>query len=149
MVVLRYPYSQRLLEDLSEEEIRLKIARHSPCSYCNCAGLHPTADDEIIPDDGGAAEDVSMLESCDCGHDVVDHGNSGDYPHSERVRRAKVAIRLDELLEVCPSCVFQGLNFILWFAGQGEIRGLCIHGLRYLILAQANESHPGGRISSQ
>ena len=50
-------------------------------------------------DDGELASDY--LDRCACGHGVMEHGaNISSIGHEEFVRRGRVAVRLDELLEV-------------------------------------------------
>jgi hypothetical protein len=117
----------------------LKVARHSQCLHgwrlipnkdspyeqtkltettgqhsCTCPGLTPP--DNLKVNTGPQTEySISELfnvwPKCGrCGHALADHGKLLMDPEKERVRRSKVAIRLDELLEV--SCG-------LWFTYQG------------------------------
>lgn len=112
-----YPASNRL-ENLDNIQRSLKIARHSACTSCNsCNGLHPPLGIDVVLDDssfdsifGGLDQYGSddeegtppYLEFCDCGHDVIFHGaNEAEIGKAEFVRRARVAIRIDELLQVC------------------------------------------------
>jgi hypothetical protein len=89
---------------LTEEEISLKIARHSFCSLCECDGLRPIPELKVIVKTANTineTEDVQLLDTCLCTHRVIDHGNPvNESAASERNRRAKVAFRLDELLQV-------------------------------------------------
>jgi hypothetical protein len=109
-----YPASHEVA-NLSHSQLALKIARHSPCSACNtCTGLHPSQDVEVVlvnsPGFGeydGAT--VSYLEKCSCGHGVTCHGaNETEVGHDEFARRGRVAIRLDEFLQVQPIVFFFG-----------------------------------------
>ncbi|KAF7321801.1 Histone GCN5 superfamily [Mycena kentingensis (nom. inval.)] len=109
---LQYPASNDQ-DSLSDQLLALKIARHSACTACNsCPGLHPRPEWHVVLDDsspsgsladfdGDASDDeTSYLNACGCGHDMYYHG--ADQPHlgrEEFVRRARVAIRLDELLQ--------------------------------------------------
>jgi histone acetyltransferase len=114
-----YPASN-ILENLDHTKRALKIARHSPCSLCNnsCLGLQPPLGIKAVPDesaspfqglfDYGSDDDdepkdsLSYLEFCQCGHDVKYHGaNEAEIGSEEFTRRARVAIRLDELIQVC------------------------------------------------
>lgn len=118
MTVL-YPSSADF-DQLDQSQLALKIARHSHCSTCGCTGLKPALgvtvaldndDDEdtnktialLAGYDSDDSEDTSKryLRTCDCGHDVPHHGADktaiGD---SEFARRGRVAVRLDELLQV-------------------------------------------------
>ncbi|KAF7315512.1 Histone GCN5 superfamily [Mycena indigotica] len=113
-----YPASHDL-DSLSDQQLSLKIARHCTCSSCGCFGLHPDSgwnvvldsddldnnSDQSLPDlDQYASDDEdgppSYLEMCACGHDMYDHG--ADQPQlgrDEFVRKARVAIRADEILQ--------------------------------------------------
>lgn len=92
------------LSSISKDEISLKIARHSNCASCNCSGLRPSSNLRVVLCPTALStepEDCPLLSSCSCLHGVADHGNPIDrISESERTRRAKVAVRLDELLEV-------------------------------------------------
>jgi len=112
---LSYPSSSDA--SLSDFTLSLKIARHSPCIACDsCPGLRPPVGVEVVPDDdtqqkslldltqyGSDEEDSSAyLETCICGHDVADHsGRVSALGREEFSRRARLATRLDELLQVC------------------------------------------------
>lgn len=73
------------LARLSEKEKVLKLARHMGCDHCSsCQGWRP-----------GVSVEFS-LDTCVCGHDADQHiGQKQDF-----IRRLKVALRIDELLEV-------------------------------------------------
>ncbi|KAL5523700.1 hypothetical protein ACEPAG_7873 [Sanghuangporus baumii] len=105
------------INNLSKNAIALKIARHSRCSDCNsCPGLHPPPDVTLVLDSSESGEESSLgnanhigfgedekdsryLDICACGHGTKSHGaDELRLGKSEYVRRAKVAIRLDELL---------------------------------------------------
>jgi hypothetical protein len=89
------------IHELTQDEINLKVARHSSCSQCECSGLHPGDDDVVVAvEEHDPSSEHSLLDHCACGHTVIDHGNDPSIPQSEQYRRAKVAIRLDELLQV-------------------------------------------------
>ncbi|WFC97207.1 hypothetical protein MBRA1_003873 [Malassezia brasiliensis] len=71
---------------------------------CPCPGLVPPTGLEVVP---GTTQPPSVhaltaaWPACGrCGHPLLEHGEWILDPHAERVRRTKVAIRLDELLEV-------------------------------------------------
>ena len=88
---------------LSDEALAVKIARHSTCSLCDCTGLKPAPEVKVVLKTGfdPLATDFSLLlNTCFCTHGVEDHGNPVNLDHDEQIRRAKVAIRLDELLSV-------------------------------------------------
>lgn len=81
---------------------RIRIARHCPCvASCGCQGLHPAErqDVEIVLE----LEDVDFSEettACACGHSWNKHGSQNRLMPHELERRAKVALRADEFLEV-------------------------------------------------
>lgn len=99
-----YPNSDDLSK-LSDSAQALKIARHSPCSICTaeiCPGLRPPPIVQLVLD---SVEDYdgseSYLSSCSCGHDAIDHGaDLSEIDSAEFSRRARVAVRIDELLKV-------------------------------------------------
>ncbi|KAJ7188073.1 hypothetical protein C8R46DRAFT_1053576 [Mycena filopes] len=110
-----YPASHEQ-DALSDQLLALKIARHSACTSCDaCSGLHPDPSWELVLDDlsaepslveldqyGSDDEDgqPNYLKSCACGHDMYDHGaNQPQLGRDEFLRRGRVAIRLDELLQ--------------------------------------------------
>lgn len=113
-----YPASNDI-SALSNEALSLKIARHSPCALCkSCIGLHPPPDTDVALDNLPATDlfsdldaelfddvlglETTYLDSCGCGHGVADHGASeSELGREEFMRKGRVAIRLDELLEVC------------------------------------------------
>ncbi|CCM01133.1 uncharacterized protein FIBRA_03181 [Fibroporia radiculosa] len=100
-----YPASHEIPK-LSDDLLAIKIARHSTCLACSsCPGLRPppgasvALDLDALPEtDGGAAQ---FLDSCACGHGPADHGAEKDsLGKAEFIRRGRVAVRLDELLQV-------------------------------------------------
>ncbi|KAF9452712.1 hypothetical protein P691DRAFT_609451, partial [Macrolepiota fuliginosa MF-IS2] len=109
-----YPASN-LLDSLDNIQRSLKIARHSACTSCNsCKGLHPPLGIDVVLDnspydpllglDQYSSDDDEgtppYLEFCDCGHDIIYHGaNEAEIGKAEFVRRVRVAIRIDELLQ--------------------------------------------------
>jgi histone acetyltransferase len=101
---------------LNDSQLALKIARHSRCSVCNtCVGLRPATNVDVVLDElptesslgdlgqyGSDDEDAAVpyLQTCACGHDVLQHGaDESDIGPAEFSRRSRVAIRLDELLQ--------------------------------------------------
>ena len=104
-------------KSLPKAAIALKIARHSRCLHCSsCPGLRPSSDvllslDSDFPEDslgdlaqyGSDDEDRQSryLNICVCGHDTREHGaDKHRLGEAEYARRARVAIRIDELLSV-------------------------------------------------
>ena len=113
---LLYPASHDIPR-LNDPHLALKIARHSPCSECDtCKGLKPPLDVEVILDTAksgsslgsleqyGSDDDdtvTSYLEICACGHSVLEHGaDVSEIGTDEFRRRGRVAVRIDELLQV-------------------------------------------------
>lgn len=111
-----YPHSHTI-DELDPLLLSLKIARHSPCSICrDCTGLHPPPEVDVVlhgPNDSGLGdlgqyesdddneEVTSYLQICACGHNVREHNaNEATLGKSEFTRRGRVAIRLDEFLQV-------------------------------------------------
>jgi histone acetyltransferase len=109
-----YPASH-LISDLDDAKICVKIARHSVCATCkSCVGMHPslgvtvTLDDEDVDHMLASAIDSDddttpeYLDACACGHGVGAHGvdQARALGPVEFRRRAMVAIRLDEELQV-------------------------------------------------
>ena len=99
-----YPTSHDI-PSLSESALALKIARHSPCSICTaeiCNGLRPPPVMELVADsDDDYDRPDSYLSSCSCGHDASDHGaDLSSISKDEFKRRGRVAVRIDELLQV-------------------------------------------------
>ncbi|KAJ7647196.1 hypothetical protein FB45DRAFT_892698 [Roridomyces roridus] len=101
---------------LNDQLLALKIARHHACLVCDtCTGLHPAASWDIVLDDVSAEPSLveldqygsdddegqtPYLKQCACGHDLYDHGaNQPQLGRDEFLRRGRVAIRLDELLQ--------------------------------------------------
>ncbi|KAF8331074.1 uncharacterized protein EI90DRAFT_2920645 [Cantharellus anzutake] len=109
-----YPSAVEEANSISYNAKRAKIARHSPCSAsgCTCLGLHPPPGWQAMADD---SEDVGIvldmaefseeltdeghLKICDCGHSFEDHGCDDSIDLEEFNRRARAAVRIDELLE--------------------------------------------------
>lgn len=120
---LSYPAAHESAK-LTDSLLAIKIARHSPCSTCDsCGGLYPPFGVELVLDDptnksslgdlgqyGSDEEDgaSAYLDSCRCGHPIKDHGaDQSELGRQEFARRGRVAIRIDELLQVrlhSPSC---------------------------------------------
>lgn len=119
MPKLLYPAAHDLAA-LSDAHIALKIARHTRCNACQiCSGLHPSLEDTVVLDNstdndvamfdltGYGSEDdegsgaTEYMSHCACGHGVREHSSSAsELGENEYMRRARVAIRLDELLQV-------------------------------------------------
>lgn len=112
---LYYPSNASVPSDLTHSEALLKVARHSRCSAfdgdCVCTGLRPSPDVDVESrsvkggksDEAREKECASQWKKCGvCGHGIAMHGRLEDSEgdEEERIRRVKVAIRLDELLEV-------------------------------------------------
>ncbi|KZT26649.1 hypothetical protein NEOLEDRAFT_1195167 [Neolentinus lepideus HHB14362 ss-1] len=112
---LLYP-SANEIGKLSKAQLAIKIARHSSCSQCEeCTGLRPPPDVEVALDEPqpdtslndltqyGSEDEESMddyLQECACGHHATAHGaDEATLGRTEFLRRARVAIRLDEFLE--------------------------------------------------
>lgn len=94
---------------LPDSHLSLKISRHSRCSACStCLGLHPPPGWRVFSDasDGSDSDDdgeppSKYLDRCRCGHGVLHHGaDMTSIGPEEFARRGRVAVRLDELLEV-------------------------------------------------
>lgn len=95
----------------------VKIARHSNCSACDCPGWHPPEGCAVVISDGSVEAQLAMDEAeestevteegfwrmCACGDGIEDHGNGVDVGPDEIERRARVAIRIDEILDVSIS----------------------------------------------
>lgn len=113
---LLYPISEQVSK-LSDSQLALKIARHSPCSICDtCIGLRPPVDVEVLLDEAKAETSLGNLEQygsddddsaseylrdCVCGHEATDHGaDVSEIGTDEFKRRGRVAFRLDEILQV-------------------------------------------------
>ena len=101
-----YP-SSSVLSQLSQRQLQLKIARHSVCTKCNppCYGLRPPSHVQLTLDEhyflGDPGRDAHYLDSCACGHSCIEHGADIDrLGREEFTRKARVAIRLDEFLQV-------------------------------------------------
>ena len=89
-----------------------------------CHGLRPPPGFRVVLDSdsqlevqfaelteyGFEAEEATYLIFCGCGHDAMQHGaDINAIGHDEFIRRARVAIRCDELLQVCLCfCIADG-----------------------------------------
>ncbi|KAL9542591.1 hypothetical protein MBANPS3_008536 [Mucor bainieri] len=70
------------IASMNDSDKMLKLARHMPCDQCDCQGWRPNFSMEFSND-------------CLCGHDTEHHiDHKQDF-----VRRLKVALRIDELLQ--------------------------------------------------
>lgn len=107
-----YPAPTDDISTLSNPARSIKVARHTHCSACNCQGLHPPDHIPVVLDDAEdyqeAVEQADQAEAptdegfwmlCECGHGWDEHGAGMDVPRLEMVRRTKVAMRIDELLD--------------------------------------------------
>ena len=111
-----YPASNTV-DALSDDLIPLKIARHTPCELCDdCPGLHPGPHVHVLRDGhppensltdlaqyGSDEEDngTGYLRLCGCGHSPQHHGaNTAELGEEEYIRRANLALRIDQHLEV-------------------------------------------------
>ena len=111
-VVLRLRFRPSLSLCLYEHHLDTQsLTTDSHCTACDCEGLHPGQDVTLVLDDTLAAASVlaepaiddhpnHYLALCACGHALGEHGLSDELPEQEILRRGKVAIRLDELLQV-------------------------------------------------
>lgn len=113
-----YPASHDI-PSRSQQLLAIKIARHSSCSSCSsCSGLRPPPDVEVAPDSetqpsssptdaqGNSGTEPYLL-LCSCTHDVAAHGADLSLVGAEEfARRGRVAVRLDELLEVGYCCTY-------------------------------------------
>lgn len=105
-----YPTSHHT-PSLSEAALALKIARHSPCSICTaeiCPGLRPPPIVQLVLDSDETYDgSESYLSSCACGHEASDHGaDLSLISRDEFKRRGRVAVRIDELLQVSNEQIF-------------------------------------------
>ncbi|CAE6473705.1 unnamed protein product [Rhizoctonia solani] len=99
--------------DFTFDARSIKIARHSNCSECECTGFHPPEGCAVVINNGSteaqaaldeAEESMEVTEEgywrmCACGDGIEDHGNGVDVGPEEIQRRARVAIRIDEILD--------------------------------------------------
>ena len=135
-----YPASH-ICDKLSSSLLALKIARHSPCTLCvHCPGLHPPPRVAVVLDehsdsslgtleqygsDDDEEEVSSYLDTCACGHGVKAH-NADEIVlgKSEFARRGRVAIRLDEVLQVNTSNYLCCNPVLTFFVGAKIVRYL-------------------------
>ncbi|SNX84739.1 Histone acetyltransferase [Melanopsichium pennsylvanicum] len=119
---LLYPSGARSLLRLSPFQRLIKVARHTPSiatssgpnsSSQTCLGFKPSEYEEVIEDpvSRGSRNDTRHVDdsklsaewrsvACDiCSRTVEEHAALSDADDEEATRRAKVAVRLDELLE--------------------------------------------------
>ncbi|KAG8732167.1 histone acetyltransferase [Ceratobasidium sp. 423] len=99
--------------DFTFDARSIKIARHSNCSECECTGFHPPEGCAVVINNGSAEAQAALDEAeesmevteegywrmCACGDGIEDHGNGADVGPEEIQRRARVAIRIDEILD--------------------------------------------------
>lgn len=118
-----YPKAARL-EEVDEANAYLKVARHSPCAQgkaldvksgcphdgahrahdgdggCSCRGFIASVQMATGTAAGLTRRDLQQLGDCArCGHSAVSHGRLDVEVRDEYVRRVKVAVRIDELLD--------------------------------------------------
>lgn len=79
------------IDSMTEHEKLLKIARHLPCDVCSCQGWRPF-----------------LSLTCACGHEVEQHVDD----KRDLTRRFKVALRIEELLEVKINCTSLVTNLV-------------------------------------
>ena len=125
---LWYPAGIATTAELDEASATLKVARHAPCSHgwhfapradspypapdagpstgaaaCTCRGLVPPrgARIHLVSHAKHTLDELlARWPACGrCGHALFEHGELARDPPQERTRRARVAVRLDELLE--------------------------------------------------
>ncbi|CCA68335.1 related to putative histone acetylase [Serendipita indica DSM 11827] len=78
----------------------IRIARHCPCTLCECQGLHPGVDQEVeIVLEQEDADFNTQSTKCACGHSWHRHGALDRLVDGEINRRARVALRIDEFLD--------------------------------------------------
>lgn len=97
-----FQYPSAVLE--GEGDVKtIRIARHCPCNAkgCNCQGLHPAEGQpvEIVVEEEDA-DFSGETSACACGHSWNKHGSLNKLVDGEIERRARVAQRADEFLEV-------------------------------------------------
>ncbi|CAE6434711.1 unnamed protein product, partial [Rhizoctonia solani] len=99
--------------DFTFDACSIKIARHSNCSECECTGFHPPEGCAVVINNGSVEAQAALDEAeestevteegywrmCACGDGIEDHGNGTNVGSEEIERRARVAIRIDEILE--------------------------------------------------
>lgn len=95
-----YPLPSRTLPPAAES---LTLARHTPCSNCACPGLRPPPGSEPQAKAASTAnfDDVGWHWACACDCEA---GHEREEGSDERSRRARVASRIDELLQVSTGC---------------------------------------------
>ncbi|UZJ56427.1 hypothetical protein CBS101457_005747 [Exobasidium rhododendri] len=123
-VIRYYPSGVKEVSQLDAAKQRLLIARHSACQgpslatngvngkdeelstpepECNCSGFRPPngVKVKLISLRNSTNVDSSQFgwDPCRCGHGLKSHGLLMDDREEETLRRAKVALRIDELLE--------------------------------------------------
>jgi hypothetical protein len=96
-----FQYPSPTLEDGRDVQI-IRIARHCPCNAlgCDCQGLHPAEGQNVeivLEEDAEFSEEMS---ACACRHSWNKHGSLNRLVDGEIERRARVAVRADEFLEV-------------------------------------------------
>lgn len=108
----------------STEVKTLRIARHCRCarSSCDCQGLHPPPGQavEIVVLEIEDAEFSEEGTACECGHSWNSHGALSYLVNAEIERRAKVALRADELLDVCNLVLLMAITDYSLIAGSGK-----------------------------
>lgn len=116
-----YPVSNNL--SVHPDAASIKIARNCHCIICeDCPGLRPAEGVELFRDDdtterenalindlvgyGSDDEDsgdsgLAYINTCRCGHGMKEHGaDASVLGEEEFARRAALAVRIDERLEV-------------------------------------------------
>lgn len=104
---LAYPVGAKSLRALSRTEAEVVLARYSPCAKCPCHGLRaPEGVQVVAARDGG----VPKNPMCACAHTAIAHGDQPRLSADEWARRARVALRADELLSDTGHALDLGLD---------------------------------------
>jgi histone acetyltransferase len=118
-----YPSGATEISQLNVDQQRLLLARHSPCQgssdntngntkdddgfhtpelECSCSGYKPpnSVKVKLVSIKSHVNDDNIQWgwDVCKCGHPLNSHGLTAEHNAEEFTRRAKVALRMDELL---------------------------------------------------
>lgn len=151
--MMKYAYPALSITD---PPLALRIARHSHCHLCHCKGLQPPQDAHLVLDTARPHQILSLghlrqygddddkitpdyLDICECGHGLAQHGaDESAIGHLEFRRRARVATRLDELLQVRPFFIFYSAPLKPSLSGCRQAPRFRIHRRRYYFIAKTN-----------